>query len=261
VITRWGSVVGRLRTSGQMTRGTVFVPIHWSAANSSDARAGALVNPVVDPVSGEPEFKHTPTRVEPMPVEWHGVFYARGEADAPNVTWWTRVRGEGFFRYELAGRDKLLDRSPGARGQREAWARSLLGTSSGRGHFLDYEDTARGVYRAAYIENDRLVACVFVATRPDLPPREWLNDLLTKTKLDDMDRRALLAGRPLAAAANAGPVVCSCFRVGRNTIAEAVQCHGLKTAADVGALLKAGTNCGSCLPEIKALIATATAAA
>ncbi len=55
----------------------VFVPIHWNGAFASDARVGALVNPVVDPVSGEPEFKHTPARVMPFAVNWHGFILSR----------------------------------------------------------------------------------------------------------------------------------------------------------------------------------------
>ena len=259
VITRWGSIVARLRTSGEIARGAIFVPIHWSATNSSDARVGALVNPVVDAISGEPEFKHTPVRVEPMRVEWHGVLYVRDHPDsavAPEVTWWTRVRGNDFLRYEIAGREKLFSRGGETRAHREAWAQKVLGAPSKDSSFIDYEDAASGLYRAARISGDKLVACVFLSARPDmLPSREWLTDLLSKRRIDDNDRRGLLAGRPLTATADTGPLVCSCFRVGRCAITQAIKCHGLKTAAQVGEHLKAGTNCGSCLPEIGALIA------
>jgi assimilatory nitrate reductase catalytic subunit len=54
--------------------------------------------------------------------------------------------------------------------------------------------------------------------------------------------------------ANAGPIVCACFGVGRNTICDAIAA-GARSAADIGAKLKAGTNCGSCIPELKRLIA------
>ena len=70
VATRWGSLIARLRISGEMPRGMMFVPIHWSGEFSSDARVGALVNPIVDPISGEPELKHTPARVTPFVVSW-----------------------------------------------------------------------------------------------------------------------------------------------------------------------------------------------
>jgi len=36
-------------------------------------------------------------------------------------------------------------------------------------------------------------------------------------------------------------------------ILEAIQ-SGCVTATDIGARLKAGTNCGSCVPELKALL-------
>ncbi len=51
--------------------------MHWNSLFSSDARVGALVNPVVDPVSGEPEFKHTPARVVPFVVAWQGFALSR----------------------------------------------------------------------------------------------------------------------------------------------------------------------------------------
>jgi assimilatory nitrate reductase catalytic subunit len=195
-----------------------------------------------------------------MRVEWYGVLYTRDPPDnaiAPDVTWWTRVRGEDFLRFEIAGRDKLFSHGGGSREYREAWVHNLLGAPSRDSSYLDYEDVASGLYRAAHISGDRLLACVFLAARPQmLPSREWLTALLSKRRIDDNDRRALLAGRPLLAAnAEAGPVVCSCFRVGRSAIANAIRCHGLKTVSEVGEHTRAGTNCGSCVPEIGTLIA------
>ena len=48
--------------------------------------------------------------------------------------------------------------------------------------------------------------------------------------------------------------VCACFGVGRATICDGIA-SGARTAADIGVKLKAGTNCGSCIPELKRLIA------
>jgi assimilatory nitrate reductase catalytic subunit len=252
VTTHWGSMAARLRTSGEMARGAVFVPIHWSGVNSSDARVGALVNPVVDAVSGEPEFKHTPARVEPLRVDWYGVLFAREHIADPDTTWWTRVRGEGFIRYELADREL----APAKNRSRHDWARRVLHAIEAHADYIDYEDTASGIYRCALLIDSRLAACLYLSRSPQLPSRPWLASLFTQERLDDADRRALLAGRPLDAAADAGPLVCSCFRVGRRTINEAITRHKLQTPAQIGARLKAGTNCGSCLPEIRLLLAT-----
>jgi assimilatory nitrate reductase catalytic subunit len=247
VQTRWGSIVARVRTSGEIARGTAFAPIHWNSTNGSDARVGALISPVVDPLSGEPEFKHTPARIEPFVVDWYGFVLTRRVLDAPDVSWWAVIQGEQFLRYEIAGRRMRADSS--------AWLRELLQVSAPEADYLDYRDAAAGIYRAAYIVDDRLAACVYVARRPDqLPARSWLGSLFTQHRLEESARAALLVGRPPGARVDPGPLVCSCFAVGRNIIQRAIEEHELTDVRQVGACLRAGTNCGSCLPEIKALL-------
>jgi assimilatory nitrate reductase catalytic subunit len=88
-----------------------------------------------------------------------------------------------------------------------------------------------------------------------LPDRTWLAGLFERQKLSAPERVGLLAGRPPGAREDAGPVVCSCFGVGRNSLRLAIAQHGLTDTRQVGARLRAGTNCGSCLPEIRALLA------
>ena len=51
-----------------------------------------------------------------------------------------------------------------------------------------------------------------------------------------------------------GPLVCSCFAVGRNTILRAIEANGFTETHQVVSCLRAGGNCGSCLPEIKGLL-------
>ena len=242
-----GSAVVRVRTSGEMTRGCAFAPIHWSAENASQARAGALVSAIVDPISGEPEFKHTPARVEPFPVEWHGFILSRTPLSITDVTWWTVVRGKAFWRYELAGREVPRDWA--------GWMRHRLGALEMSSDYLDYHDPASGIYRAAHLVRDSLAACLYISRRPDLPERGWLAGLFDKPALSAVERGGLLAGRPPGAREDAGPLVCSCFAVGRNTLRRAIAQHTLTDTRQVGARCRAGTNCGSCLPEIRALLA------
>jgi len=247
VATRWGSLVARLRVSNEMPRGMIFVPIHWSAPFSSDARVGSLVNPVVDPISGEPELKHTPARVSPFLVSWHGFILSREPLTDLDVTWWTLARGEQFLRYELAGRRVYGDWS--------RWARRLMKTESEELDWIEYSDPSAGAYRAVALRDERIVLCIFISPRPDLPSRTWLASLFARSRIDDTERRGLLAGRPASAEADQGPIVCSCFGVGRKQICDVIRDHGLTTTLQVGQHLRAGTNCGSCVPEIKTLLA------
>lgn len=250
VSSRWGAMVARVAHGGGIARGSVFVPIHWNGQTASDARVGALVNPEVDPVSGEPEFKHTPVRVEPFGVAWYGFILSRTELNLERVAHWTRVRGSGFLRYELGGREPM---SPGM-------ARTLLEAGEDD-DWIEYEDKSEGMLRAALVVDGRLEACLFVSRRPDLPTRAWLGELFAQPELSQRERATLLAGRAPALGPDPGPTVCSCFGVGRNTICAAIEKQGLTTPAEVTACLRAGGNCGSCLPEIKVLLQEVRSAA
>nr|WP_221403808.1 nitrate reductase [Pseudoduganella umbonata] len=247
ISSQWGSMVARVRHGGGIARGSAFVPIHWNGQNASDARVGAVVNPVVDPVSGEPEFKHTPVMVERFPVQWHGFVLSRTPLDLDKVVYWTRAQGAGFTRYEMAGRNRIGDFG--------TWARELLGIADADADWLEYADRSAGVYRAVHIVDDRIAQCIFVSPRPDLPERAWLAGLFSTEALADAERAGVLAGRPLKQGADTGPTVCSCFGVGRNTICNAIRDKDLKTTAEVTACVKAGGNCGSCVPEIRQLLA------
>ena len=245
VDTRWGHLVARLRCSGEIRRGSIFVPIHWSGTMASDARVGALVSPSVDPVSGEPEFKCTPARVEPFVVSWYGFALTRDRLRTQELTWWVRGAGVQCTRYEIAGR-----RVPG---NWPAWARALLGADP-KQDWLDYTDSAAGSYRAAYLRDDELQTCLFIDRRPELPSRTWLTSLFQKKRITPVERASLLAGSPADPAADGGEVVCACFGIGRKAI-ETVIGHGCKDAREIGRRLKAGTNCGSCVPELNRLLA------
>jgi assimilatory nitrate reductase catalytic subunit len=247
VSSNWGAMVARVRHGGGIARGSVFIPIHWSGQTASDARVGALVNPVVDPVSGEPEFKHTPVRVEPFGVAWYGFILSRHALVLAGATNWTRIQGGRFLRYELAGRQPM--------GHAAVWARELLGVQDEQADWLEYEDQGAGMFRAAHLVDGCIEACLFVSRRPDLPAREWLAGLFSQDALSAQDRASLLAGRARAAGADTGPTICSCFGVGRETICGAIRERGLTDVAGVTACVKAGGNCGSCVPEIRRLLA------
>ncbi|WP_248322496.1 nitrate reductase [Caballeronia sp. Sq4a] len=250
ITSRWGSMIARVQHSGGMQRGSVFVPIHWNDQVASDARVSAVVNPVVDPVSGEPEFKHTPVAVEKFHVTWHGFSLSRSTPALDSVTHWTRVHGDRFMRYELAGRNRF----DASHGEHHDWARAFLGVDDPHADWIEYEDKSAGVYRAAHVVDDRIESCLFISERPDLPARAWLASLFVKERLSDEDRASLLLGQAIGKGEDTGPTVCSCFGVGRNTICNAIREKGLKTAAQVTACVKAGGNCGSCVPELKKLI-------
>ena len=240
---QWGNMLARIVVTEEQRPGSVFVPMHWNDFLAAKGRVNALVNPVVDPISGQPESKHTPVKVMSYDPVWYGFILSRTPLTLTDAQYWVKVKGEQFWRYELAGETAIDDPS--------TWAQKQLGEE---GEWLEFSDQAVQRFRAGKIVDNRLESVVFIAAEHDLPARSWLSQLFSEQSLTDEIRMSLLAGRPGTGLPDTGPMVCACFGVGENTIKEAIAKGDAKTIDDIGALLKAGTNCGSCVPEIKKLI-------
>ena len=103
------------------------------------------------------------------------------------------------------------------------------------------------------MRDGRLEGCVFIAPDHTLPSRAWLTGLFAETQLSANARMSLLAGRPFGAGEDVGPIVCSCFSIGRHQITAEIR-KGAASVEAIGRCLKAGTNCGGCKPEIGKLI-------
>jgi assimilatory nitrate reductase catalytic subunit len=242
ITTDYGQCILKVVVSDRQQRGTLFAPIHWSAMNASHGRVGALVAPFTDPFSGQPESKATPAAIAPYEYVFRGFALSRKQLDLPSNLMWTRVTVVGGFGYLFAD-NADLSRWP-------AWLESVAGED-----VADYRDFGGGVYRAASFAGDRIETCLFVGPAHDAGDWEVVKSLFVADHVTDEQRRMLLSGKSSDGAASTGPVVCACFGVGRGTICDSIAA-GARTAAEIGAKLKAGTNCGSCIPELKRLIAT-----
>ena len=244
----WGGATLRLRHDPGMARGTVFVPMHWTSRFAPAARINASVNPAVDPVSGQPELKHTPIRLAPAPMAWHGFLLARRSLGAELAGWTALVpSGPGLTRHELAG----------AEAPAEAFARLRSLVEEPDAAWVLLEDPAAGLHRAALLRDGRLLAALFLAADPaQLPPRGWLLSLFVEDAIGSAARRALLAGAPADGPAPS-PTICVCHGVAASSICAAIL-RGANTPALVGEATRAGTGCGSCRPEIAALLAQQT---
>ncbi|WP_445660769.1 molybdopterin-dependent oxidoreductase [Acinetobacter sp. F16] len=252
VKSKWGNCVLRAMVSDDIRRGQVFAPIHWNDQVASDARIGKVVNPVVDPISGEPEFKHTPVIIHPFYSQWQGVFYVRQgfekvvQSSIENTVWWTKITTAQAMRYELADRRKFTATTE--------HLKELLPFQDESFEWLNIEDQTAHISHSVVLKDGHLIASLYIAPYALLPDRDWVASLFKRERLSAMHRKALLAGQPMSMANNEGPLVCSCFKVGKNRIIETIKTQNITDEKQVTACLKAGGNCGSCLPEIRGLI-------
>jgi assimilatory nitrate reductase catalytic subunit len=241
VTTDYGQCTLRVVVSDRQQRGMLFAPIHWSEANATGARVGALVAPHTDPFSGQPENKATPASITPYEYVFGGFALSRKPLALPAHAWSVRVAVNGGYGYLFADNADLAGW--------QSWLTSRAGDD-----FAEYKDFGGGVYRAASFAGDRIETCLFIGPARDAGDWNVVKGLFAADTLSNVRRRMLLSGKSADGLASAGPIVCACFGVGRTTICDAIAA-GARSAADIGAKLKAGTNCGSCIPELKRLIA------
>ena len=247
LISRYGTALARARVTVDQQAGSVFVPMHWSGSYASRSLVNALVNPVTDPYSGEPESKHTPVRIEPYRAAWQGFLLTREPRAITDFDYTVAVRGEGYWLYELA--DAKMPQDWGAQ------ARALMAVSDpNSAEWLEFADSYAGRYRYAVVQEGRLEACLLVDSVRPLPSRDWLSGLFSQERLAESTRRYLLSGKPASAEEDRGRLICSCYGVGLNTLKRAILEQNLRTPERIGAVLRAGTGCGSCLPELKVLL-------
>ncbi len=252
---RHGAAVLRVRLSREQRPGEVFAPMHWTDRFASSGPIDRLVGAAVDPVSGQPELKATPVSVAPVATLWHGILLRQNEAPLAGGFHWSRIPVAAGQSFALAGWQPL----PGGASS-EAWIAALLAAPDDAEQVI-YADPRRGVFRYASLADGRLAAVLFLGrSEAGLPERDVLAALLGQT-VEPGARAGLVAAQPTGAVAERGRLVCACFGIGLRALHDAIRSRRLTSAAEIGACLRAGTNCGSCLPELAEILRDTLAAA
>jgi assimilatory nitrate reductase catalytic subunit len=239
VTSAWGRAALRVHVTDALRPGDAFAAMHWTAQGSRAGRINAAVNPAVDPISGQPELKHTPVEIRRLPTLWHGTILARRPVMLPEVSYWARIRGAGYHAWLLAGEQPL-----------ESARRTLSAAvrATNPGPWLEGED---GI--GAVVSDGRLEAVLALGETRDEALRDRLAPFMAMGRLGIEQRNLLLHGGD---AADRGGEICACFGVSCAAVEMAIA-DGAASIDSVGAVTRAGTNCGSCRPEIRALVRAA----
>jgi assimilatory nitrate reductase catalytic subunit len=243
VTTRHGTTILKVVVTPNQRRGSLFVPIHWSDATAGHARVDDMATSQYDPHSGQPELKATPVRIEPVEFAYRGFALTRHPVSLPAGTW--------FARQAVGGGDGLLfaTNEPPA-----VWREITQRLMPADADIAEYIDERRGLTRIGAFHAGRLDACIFVG--PAQAPPQWdvVRGLFESGAIEERDRRIILSGASSNGAAETGPIVCACFGVGLPAIREAIAKGEAASVADIGKKLRAGTNCGSCIPELRTIL-------
>ncbi|MDH4573954.1 nitrate reductase [Salinicola acroporae] len=245
-----GRYRARARLAKGQRRGELFAPMHWNDAFSGQAKIGGLIAPITDPISGQPESKQGAVSLNALETAWEATLIVAGDLAGTvdprdDCAYWTRIPMAHSLRWQLAGEPTLENHDW------LAWVESRLPLPATQWS----RDSARGRLRASGLEAGRLRWWLMVGPPAALPALHWLDACFApgpNASLDPATRRRILAGFA-SGARDQGAIVCSCHQVGQRSIVEAIRAGDASVEA-LGARLACGTQCGSCLPELKSLL-------
>ena len=238
-----GSALVRALVTDRQQRGAVFVPMHWSDRYSATGRVNALVRAATDPYSGQPALKMAQVTATAANACLYGFAVSSQRPTLDGADYWAIAEAEGGWRVEIAFTSQSADPVQWARAAFDAEEDTAL---------LTMVDRVTGRRSLASFTKDRLEFALFLSPEPVAVSRQWAVSLLTE-RLEPARRSQVLAGRPGADKPDTGPIVCACNNVGAHEIAHAIRA-GCNTVDDIGRVLRAGTSCGSCRPELRTLI-------
>jgi len=256
VRSRRGSLILPVQADEAVRPGQAFLPMHWGDRFLKGLGTNVLTLPAFDPLSKQPELKHAGVEVEKVELPWQLFALVEGEVQQRFAELRPLLEEFAYASLTLTGRERpALQVKAACAVPPEAGLLAkidgLLGLD--QGPVLAYDDPRRTVGKRVRIEDGRIVA---IRLAGETAARDWLKALWSEGKTDAELRRWLLAplsAPPGSAGTIKGKTVCSCMNVGEAAIRAGIG-RGLDLD-DLKRELKCGTSCGSCVPEIKRLLA------
>lgn len=234
-----GVMVAKVIISDGQRPGSLFVPMHWNNQFARQGRVNNLLMAVTDPHSGQPESKQVAVAIAAWLPAWKGELFSRQSVPIPASLHWRRRAAQGISHLSLAGdispRRWLTDWC-----QLQGWQMQTAGGG--------------GVWNLLAWQDGELMLGWWSDAQEPVIDAEWISAAFRAPPVNAAQRHVLLSGRKGGETIPRGRTICSCFSVGERAISEAI-INGCHTPAALGAKLKCGTNCGSCIPELKALLA------
>lgn len=236
-----GRTILRALVTDRVAKGQPFAPMHWTRQTARGGTVNSVIASVTDPFSGQPALKRGSVSASVFKAEWYGFLTCLLQPVA-DTAYAAMARTTTGWQVEMAG-----DHMP------DDWVQQVREiTQLPHAIASVLEDATQGTVRIALCENHVVMAVFYASSQPVVLSRAAaINHVGSQTP-----PLAALSGRMRKDQPDPGAVVCACFNVGLNTLQAAVN-DGASTVAALGTVTFAGTNCGSCKPELARLVAQA----
>ncbi len=254
-----GNSVLRVIERPGLQQGQAWLPMHWGSQFVNSPGANALACDAVDPSSQQPELKHAAVQIARLELPYPLAVIRRCPSQAEalemmqearplldrypyaNVSLYGRKAPLVIFRAAL---DRPLDAA-------ELAELDHLFAMDGEEGAIVYSDQSRHIAKKAIARAGRLLG---VRLAGEALAQSWLKQAMAEDELDPAMLRFALAPSSLPPVTIAPRnIVCKCADISDQQIKAAIA-----TGADLPTLqqnLKCGTFCGSCVPDIKRMLA------
>ncbi|HHX8485876.1 TPA: nitrate reductase [Vibrio diabolicus] len=211
----------------------LFMSMHWAGRYGGESSVNAIVNSVKDPISGQPAFKSSYVEVQDAAVKTYGMFIGT-QFDSGKFLY-SAFQAEsnlGIWRFAHDKRPKK---------------QSFCRTEKSRRITIDI---ALGWLAVDYdlVGDVRIIRSVLVvSSEPIQTDYTNFTGLIGKP----MELSQLLT---ITQSQSSAKLVCSCFRVTDKQIHDAMEKQDCTSLTQLQNKLKCGTNCGSCVSQIKQML-------
>ncbi len=260
VKSRRGSQILPAQASDELRSGQAFIPMHWGDEYLSGRDThgiNGLTSPALDPDSKQPELKHAAVAIKKAELPWRFVAFGWLPADQAlklQTSLRARMSSFAYACVTLFGRDRVgvLFRAANEVATDVSAIEYQFGLNGAE--VLRYADARRGISRCMRIVDGKLET---VTLAGDVAAGRWLRAFLEEGQPVEQLGRLLLqpTATPPENFVERGKIVCSCFGVSERQINALLAEAGNDACVELlQQRLKCGANCGSCMPELKAII-------
>ncbi|UFN72488.1 molybdopterin-dependent oxidoreductase [Vibrio alginolyticus] len=211
----------------------LFMSMHWAGRYGGESSVNAIINSAKDPISGQPAFKSSYVEVQDAAVKTYGMFIGT-QFDSGKFLY-SAFQAEsnlGIWRFAHDKRPKK---------------QSFCRTEKSRRITIDI---AQGWLAVDYdlVGDFRIIRSVLVVSSEPIQ-----TDYTNFTHLigKPMELSQLLT---ITQSQSSAKLVCSCFRVTDKQIHDAMEKQDCTSLTQLQNKLKCGTNCGSCVSQIKQMV-------
>ncbi|MBT6015012.1 MAG: molybdopterin-dependent oxidoreductase [Nitrosomonadales bacterium] len=235
--------------------GELFFPMHWGNQNMTGSGVNAITTSACDPISKQPELKYATVKLEKIDFPWQMTLMKKNKNLSEYNDLKKYIKKFDFAFCNLYGHSKSIvvfkafsSQKPDHKFIQEL--ESSVGFVSGA-PVIVYDDKSSGVNKKVLVRDDKLESVFLVG---EMLASNWLKDVMTNGSFTPELRLWALAPitEPPTGQKNRGKIICSCFDVAELELKDNIKLGG--SLEYLKHKLKCGTNCGSCIPEIKSII-------